>query len=336
MSNSPFVNYTKISPNRTSGRSHKIDTITIHCVVGQCSVETLGEIFAPTSRKASSNYGVGKDGRIGMYVEEKDRSWCSSSSANDNRAVTIEVASDITSPYAVTDKAYYSLVRLVADICKRNGIKKLLWKNDKSLIGQVDKQNMTLHMWFANKDCPGYYLRSHHYDIANRVNAILDGSAKPILFYGMRGSDVKELQTKLVKLKVASFTPDGIWGAKTEAAVKAYQIKKFGKSDGMVGKNTWAAIEEDLGEVTEKYGAVCSNIPDLHVLSKGNFGPEVKAMQILLNGYGYDCGEPNGKFDDKTEAAVEAFQKDFVVASGNTPDKIVGSKSWDKLFHKEL
>lgn len=106
MSNSALVNYTKISPNRTSPRKNKIDTITIHCVVGQCSVETLGAIFAPSSRQASSNYGVGYDGRFGMYCEEKDRSWCSSSAANDNRAITIEVASDTTEPYAVNDKAY--------------------------------------------------------------------------------------------------------------------------------------------------------------------------------------------------------------------------------------
>lgn len=104
MSNSPLVDYTRISPNKNSPRNHKIDTITIHCVVGQCTVETLGNIFAPTSRQASSNYGVGTDGKIGMYVEEKDRSWCSSNAANDNRAVTIEVASDTKHPYAVNDR----------------------------------------------------------------------------------------------------------------------------------------------------------------------------------------------------------------------------------------
>lgn len=177
MSNSPLVNYTRISPNRTSPRNHAIDTITIHCVVGQLSVETLGNVFAPTSRQASSNYGVGPDGRIGMYVEEKDRSWCTSSASNDNRAVTIEVASNTSHPYAVTDAAYEGLIRLVADICKRNGIKKLLWKGNKSLIGQVSLQNMTVHRWFANKSCPGDYLYNRHSDIANRVNAILNSSA---------------------------------------------------------------------------------------------------------------------------------------------------------------
>lgn len=183
--NSSLVNYTKISPNRTSNRNHAIDTITIHCVVGQCSVETLGNVFAPTSRQASSNYGVGTDGRIGMYVEEKDRSWCSSSASNDHRAVTIEVASDTYAPYAVNDKAYAALINLVADICKRNGIKELKWKADKSLIGQVDKQNMTVHRWFASTSCPGDYLYSRMGDIATKVNAKLNSgtvsnSTKPV------------------------------------------------------------------------------------------------------------------------------------------------------------
>lgn len=174
MSNSSLVSYTKISPNKTSPRKHVIDTITIHCVVGQCTVERLGEVFAPTSRQASSNYGIGYDGKIGMYVEEKDRSWCSSNGANDNRAITIEVASDTTHPYAVTDKAYNALIDLCTDICRRNGIKELKWKGDKSLIGQVDKQNMTVHRWFANKSCPGDYLYNRHGDIATEVNKRLN------------------------------------------------------------------------------------------------------------------------------------------------------------------
>ena len=173
MSNSPLVNYTLISPNKTSPRNHKIDTITIHCVVGQISVESLGRIFAPKSRKASSNYGIGTDGRIGMYVEECDRSWCSSSAANDNRAITIEVASDTTHPYAINDAAYKSLITLLIDICKRNDIKELKWKADKSLIGQVDKQNMTVHRWFAATECPGKHLYDLHGQMAAEVNANL-------------------------------------------------------------------------------------------------------------------------------------------------------------------
>lgn len=171
MSNSPLVSYTKISPNKTSPRNKKIDTITIHCVVGQCSVETLGNIFAPTSRQASSNYGVGVDGRIGMYVEEKDRSWCSSNAANDHRAITIEVASDTTEPYAVNDKAFAALIDLVTDICQRNGIKKLVWSTNKEdRVNHKNGCNMTVHRDYANKSCPGTYLYERHGQIADEVN----------------------------------------------------------------------------------------------------------------------------------------------------------------------
>ena len=177
MGNSPLVSYTKISPNKTSPRNHKIDTITIHCVVGKCSVETLGSIFAPTSRKASSNYGIGPDGRIGMYVEEKDRSWCSSNSANDHRAITIEVASETTHPYSVPDAAYASLINLLVDICRRNGIEKLVWKADKTLIGKPSEQNMTVHRWFSSTSCPGDYLYERHGDIAEKVNSKLGATS---------------------------------------------------------------------------------------------------------------------------------------------------------------
>lgn len=172
--NSKLVNYTRISPNRSVNRNHKIDTISIHCVVGQCSVETLGSIFASTSKEASSNYGIGYDGRIGLYVEEKDRSWCTSSASNDNRAITIEVASDTYHPYRVKDVAYKSLIKLLVDICKRNGIKKLVWSTNKSeRMNHLNGCNMTVHRDYANKSCPGDYLYNLHGQIAKEVNAQL-------------------------------------------------------------------------------------------------------------------------------------------------------------------
>lgn len=151
--NSSLVSYTKLSPNHSGQRTHSIDRITPHCVVGQCSVETLGNIFLPTSRQASCNYGIGVDGRVGMYVEEKNRSWCSSSSANDQRAITIECASDATEPYAFKDVVYRKLITLCVDICKRNGKKKLLWLGDKnktlSYEPKPDEMVLTVHRWFA-------------------------------------------------------------------------------------------------------------------------------------------------------------------------------------------
>ena len=129
--NSGLVAYTQLSPNHSGQRTQSIDRITPHCVVGQCSAEELGDWFAESSLQASSNYGIDRDGRVGLYVEEKNRSWCSSSNANDQRAVTIECASDTSEPYAFRDVVYRKLITLCVDICKRNGKKKLIWFGDK-------------------------------------------------------------------------------------------------------------------------------------------------------------------------------------------------------------
>lgn len=178
MSNSPLVTYTRLSPNCTKPRNHKIDTITIHCTGGQGTASQILNMAHFTTYNAKSgsscNYAIGKDGSIGLCVEEANRSWCSSNGTNDHRAITIEVSSDSTSPYKVTDAAYKSLINLLVDICQRNGIAKLLWKGDKSLIGQVSKQNMTVHRWFAAKSCPGDYLYNLHGQIAAEVNERLN------------------------------------------------------------------------------------------------------------------------------------------------------------------
>lgn len=177
MSNSSLVNYTRLSPNKTSPRNHRIDTITIHHMAGNLSVEACGNVFAKTSRKASSNYGIGTDGRIGLYVNESDRSWCSSNKANDHRAITIEVANDTLAPtWTVSDKAMDSLIKLVADICKRNGIEKLVWSNNKSdRINHRNGCNMTVHRDFAPTACPGEFLFGKMPYIADEVNKLLGG-----------------------------------------------------------------------------------------------------------------------------------------------------------------
>lgn len=179
MSYSSLVDYIKISPNKTSPRNHKIDTITIHCMAGNLTIETCANVFAPTSRKASSNYGVGTDGRIGCYVDENDRSWCSSNRANDMRAITIEVANDggADTGWHVSGVAMSSLIKLVADVCKRNNIKKLVWSENKDdRINHKNGCNMTVHSDFANKSCPGDYLMSKMPYIASEVNKLLGDS----------------------------------------------------------------------------------------------------------------------------------------------------------------
>ena len=183
MSNSSLVSYTKLSPNHSGQRTHAVDRITPHCVVGQCSVETLGNIFAPTSKQASCQYGIGVDGRVGMYVEEKNRSWCSSSNENDQRAITIECASDATAPYAFNDAVYAKLIELCTDICKRYGKAKLLWFGDKTkTLNYAPASNemvLTVHRWFANKSCPGDWMYARMGDLAAKVTVKLGGTVTP-------------------------------------------------------------------------------------------------------------------------------------------------------------
>ena len=179
--NSPLVSYTKLSPNHSGQRTHVIDRITPHCVVGQLTAAGICGCFTSSSVQASCNYGIGKDGDIGLCVEERNRSWCTSSNANDQRAVTIECASDKTHPYAFTSKCYNALVKLCVDICKRNGKTKLLWlgNKDKTLAYNpaANEMVLTVHRWFANKSCPGDWMYQRMGDLAAKVTAKLGGAA---------------------------------------------------------------------------------------------------------------------------------------------------------------
>lgn len=184
MSNSPLVAYTNLSPNHSGARTRAIDRITPHCVVGQLSAESICRCFTSPTRGASCNYGIGSDGSVSMSVEEKNRSWCSSSNANDQRAVTIECASDKTPPYAMNDAVYDSLIKLCVDICQRNGKSKLLWFGDKTKTlayqPKDDEMIITVHRWFANKSCPGDWLYERLGDLASRVTDILAGTDSSI------------------------------------------------------------------------------------------------------------------------------------------------------------
>lgn len=253
MSNSPLVTVTCLSPNYTANRNHVIDTLTIHCVVGQVSAKRGCEIFLPKSRQASCNYVVGFDGSIGLCVEEKHRSWCTggrdrygnpirvngiSGSSNDYRAITIEVASDTKHPYAITEKAMTALIELCADICRRNpGIGRLRWKGNKSLVGNVAQQNMTVHRWFANKACPGDYIYNRLGEIADKVNAKLDGQTitptpeKPFSPYRVRikVSDLRIRKGPGTNYGIVRFIEPGVFTIVDEAdgpgAVKWGKLK---------------------------------------------------------------------------------------------------------------
>lgn len=181
--NSSMVAYTRLSPNHSGQRTHSIDRITPHCVVGQLSAESICGCLISPSRQASCNYGIGTDGKVSLCVEEKNRSWCSSSNANDQRAVTIECASDKTEPYAMNSRVYDSLIKLCTDICTRNGKRKLLWLGDRNktlnYTPKSDEMVLTVHRWFANKSCPGDWLYARLGDLAAKVTATLGSPSEP-------------------------------------------------------------------------------------------------------------------------------------------------------------
>ena len=258
--NSPLVSYTKLSPNHSGRRTHTIDRITPHCVVGQCSVETLGSIFSSVKKQASCNYGIGADGRVGMYCEEKNCSWCSSSGNNDQRAVTIECASDINHPYAFKNVVYNKLIDLCVDICKRNGKTKLLWLGDKNkTLNYHPKSNemvLTVHRWFDNKSCPGDWLYSRLDDLASKVTNRLTNKEEikkeektvnielNILRRGSEGKQVKTIQRILCIRgwkdgNGRALEIDGSFGSATEHAVKSFQKSKNLIADGIIGEKTW-------------------------------------------------------------------------------------------------
>lgn len=273
--NSKLVAYTKLSPNHSGLRTHSIDRITPHCVVGQCTAEGLGDWFARTSTQASSNYGIDKDGRVGLYVEEKNRSWCSSSNANDQRAVTIECASDTTEPYAFRDVVYKKLITLCVDICKRNGKTKLIWFGDKEkTLNYTPKSGemiLTIHRWFANKSCPGNWMYARMGDLASKVTAQLGGGTdskegststqgtQASAFSSLSEADVVKSVGKLftadqkksgilASVSMAQFILESGYG-KSELAQKANNV--FGMKKSLSG-NTWGGSSWDGKSVYTK------------------------------------------------------------------------------------
>ncbi len=208
--NSPMVVYTKLSPNHSGLRTLGIDRITPHCVVGQWTAEYLGDWFMNIERQASSNYGIDRDGRVALYVEEKNRSWCSSSQANDQRAVTIECASDTEAPYAFRDVVYQTLIRLCTDICRRSGKKKLLWLEDRERTLRYspapDEMLLTVHRWYDDKPCPGDWMFVRMGDLASKVTARLADSADaPEKTAGEMSMDLRGLMRRTARLQSAAF-----------------------------------------------------------------------------------------------------------------------------------
>lgn len=155
--------------NYTKGRNTKITDITIHHMAGALSAEQCGGIFARAGRNGSSHYGIGNGGEIGQYVNEEDTAWANSNWPSNCRSVTIETSNSATDgEWPVGDAAYNSLIKLVADIAKRNNLGTL-----------VAGQNLTWHSMFTATTCPGDYLRARVAEIAKKANEINGGGPAP-------------------------------------------------------------------------------------------------------------------------------------------------------------
>lgn len=210
---STLVDYVRLSPNHSGKRTMAIDRITPHCTAGLSTVQGLGSHFFKTENQVSANYGIGVDGQIGLYVNEDNRSWCSSSNANDQRAVTIECASKAYSPYEMPDIVYSSLIDLCVDICQRNGKTKLLWFADKDktlyYVPHTNEMVITVHRWFSDKgkSCPGDWLYSRLGDLAKTVTERLTQN-EPVIYRVQLGAyrNKDNAKKKLAELEKAGFS----------------------------------------------------------------------------------------------------------------------------------
>ena len=311
MSNSKLITCTVKSPNHSGKRTHSIDRITPHCVVGQLSAKSIGGCFTSPSRQASCNYGIGTEGGVCLIVDEANRSWCSSSNANDQRAVTIECASDKTEPYAFNNTVYNKLVDLCVDICKRNGKKKLIWIADKNTAlaynPKSDEMQLTVHRWFANKSCPGDWLFSRLGDVAKTVTARLggtedSGNKSDVLYrvqvgaYSVR-SNADNMLTKIKAKGFDAFITQvdgmykvqvGAYSVKANADAQLKKIKNAGfdafittKSGTQVSSSTKKKSNAEIAK--EIYHGTCSD-PRWSTWGNG----DTRRERLKAAGYNYD------------------------------------------------
>lgn len=315
MSNSALVDYTRLSPNRSHPRNHAIDKITIHHMAGDLSVETCGNLFASPNREASANYGIGSDGRVGLYVDEGDRAWASASPSNDNRAVNIEVANCETGgDWPVSKAAYSKLIDLCVDICQRNGIKAL------NYTGGADG-NLTEHRMFMATACPGPYLHERMPRIAAEVNNRLNKTAHP-----------SEIVTQ-----VAWEVIRGEWGngsdrrQRLEAAGYDYDTVQERVNELLNSKEEPEQPAEPAEDNNTNTNEEETINMELRMLSRGMEGNDVRAAMLLMKDKGYypdDIWSGDKLFGPKMEAGLRRMQADH----GLGVDGIIGNASWNFLL----
>lgn len=344
--NSSLVSYIRISPNRNLGRYYdyysakpvqpitEITKITIHHMAGVMSVEQFGNLVANPAREMSANYCIGSDGRIGLFCEEKDRSWCSSSPWNDNRAITIEVSNCSTGgDWPISENVYNVLIKLCVDICKRNNIKKLEFTGDK-------EGSLTYHYMFNSTACPGPWIKNHTSDICSKVNSQLNGTPQPV-------KPVTPTQTEIYRIRKSWDNIASQIGAYSNldnakrACKEGYSVfnsKGTAVYTMPVAKPTTPKADiTGLQKILNVGGAglVVDGIlgpktlaaAKRYTVRQGDTGNLIKWAQQRLNQLGYNCGIADGIAGANTMGAIANFQRANKLGVG-----YFGGGDWDYLL----
>jgi len=331
---SPLTDKIRESGDNSGNRTYNITRITPHCWVGQVSIEDGLAYFATTSRQVSSNYIIGSDGRVGGCVREEWRAWTSSSRDNDNRAVTIECASDAKSPYAFKDAVYLKLIKLCVDICKRYGKKKLLWISDKnkalSYSVKDDEMLLTVHRWFSDTDCPGSWLMGKMGDLATKVTAQLSGDIPKDTYTVTTNGDALRLRKEpTTKSEQIGYIDNG----------DEITSKVVVEGEDIGGVNTWVAYKG--GYASGKYLTPTPEVKpepkmvtvELPILELGSEGGEVLTIQALLNEIGFKGKDGkrlkyDGIYGENVKYAITEYQK----ARKLTVTGICDFETWNRIL----
>lgn len=322
MSTSSLVSYTQISPNRNSPRNKPIRKITLHHMAGTLSLEQFGATVARASRAMSANYAIDKNGKIGLFCPEEDRSWCSSSPANDHQAITVEIANDgdAKTNWHVSDAALEAAVQLCVDVCRRNGMPGLTWTGNAN-------GTLTCHYMFTATACPGPYLKSKMAWIADEVNRRLAGETGQ--GSGLNAGD--KLRLKRIKLYISStaMTAAGtrtgtyyLWS--TEAVNGRVRITNAPENVGRAGKVTGWISEADAKAAAEKEAAASGTeqkiklkgVPNVHAMAVFALCQQLKLIDMGLYRAEYTDAEKTmqnikiGPVSNGDAATIYALVKD--------------------------
>lgn len=304
MGYSALTNAAIMSPNHSGSRYNSISKITIHHMAGNLSIETCGNVFLNPNRQASSNYGIGSDGRIACYVDEENHPWTSANWENDDRAITIEVANSETGgDWPISQEAYASLIRLCADICNRYGIY--------PYYDGTPSATLTEHCMFVATNCPGptiHRMQVNHV-IENDIRAAMAGGAvsspqstQPV------GGDVEDLALRAIAGEFGNGDARRAALGDMYGAVQARINEMYG---GVVATTDYSIDAIAYRVIAGEFGNGVDRINALAAAGYDNAAVQQRVNEILQGG-------TSSTQDDLSAIAEAVYRGDY----GNGQDRI--------------